>query len=47
MGKKLSVKHKKRRHDQLTAFLAGDAPAPHKIAIERSKKAKKKRAYPA
>jgi hypothetical protein len=46
MGKRLSVKHKKRRHDQHTTFLAGNAPAAHKVAIERSKKAKKKKAYP-
>jgi hypothetical protein len=46
MGKRLSVKHKKRRHDQHTAFLAGLTPAAHKVAVERSKKAKKKKAYP-
>ncbi len=45
MAKRLSVKHRKRRHDKLTTFLAGNAPAPHKVAIERSKKAKKKNSY--
>jgi hypothetical protein len=46
MAKRLSGKHKKRRHDQATAYLAGLAPAAHKVAVERSKKAKKKKAYP-
>jgi len=46
MAKRLSVKHRKRRHDKLTAYLAGTAPAPHKVAVERSKRAKKKKAYP-
>lgn len=46
MAKRLSVKHRKRRHDKLTVFLAGTAPAAHKVAVERSKKAKKKKAYP-
>ena len=45
MAKSLSAKHRKRRHDKLTAYLAGNAPAPHKVAIERSKKALKKKAY--
>ncbi len=45
MAKRLGLKHKKRRHDQLTAFLAGNIPAPHKVAVERSKRAKKKKAY--
>lgn len=46
MAKRLSVKHRKTRRDQLTAYLAGNAPAPHKVAVERSKKAKKKKAFP-
>ena len=46
MAKRLSVKHSKRRTDQFTAYHAGTAPAPHKVAIERSKKAKKKKANP-
>jgi hypothetical protein len=46
MAKRLSVKHKKRRQDQFTAYHAGTAPAAHKVAVERSKKAKKKKAYP-
>ncbi len=45
MGKRLSVKHNKRRTDKHTAYLAGTAPAGHKVALERSKKAKKKKAY--
>jgi hypothetical protein len=45
MAKRLSVKHKNRRHDKLTAYEAGTAPAPHKVAVERSKKALKKKAY--
>jgi hypothetical protein len=45
MGKRLSVKHRKRQHDQKTAYLAGEAPAGHKVAVERSKKALKKKAY--
>jgi hypothetical protein len=44
MAKRLSVKHRKSRRDQLTAYEAGNGPAPHKIAFERSKKAKKKKA---
>jgi hypothetical protein len=44
MAKRLSNKHRKRRHDQLTAFLAGTTPAPHKVAVERS--TLKKKAYP-
>lgn len=46
MGKRLSVKHRKRRHDKHSAYLAGTAPEGHKVAVERSKKAKKKKAYP-
>lgn len=45
MAKRLSVKHRKRRLDQATAYLSGNAPARHKVAIERSKKALKKKAY--
>ncbi len=45
MAKRLSVRHRKRRKDQLTAYEAGQAPAPHKVAYERSKRAKKKKAY--
>jgi hypothetical protein len=46
MAKRLSVKHRKRRHDKLTAYRNGTAPAAHKVAVERSRRAKKKKAYP-
>ncbi len=46
MSKRLSNKHRKRRQDQLTAYLAGEMPRRHKVAVERSKRAKKKKAYP-
>ena len=42
MAKRLSTKHKKRRKDKATAYAKGEAPAAHKVAVERSKKAKKK-----
>lgn len=45
MAKRLSVKHRKLRHDMLTAYQNGTAPAPHKVAFERSRRAKKKKAY--
>lgn len=45
MAKRLSTKHKKRRHDQATAYKAGAAPRKHKVAEERSTRAKKKKAY--
>lgn len=45
MGKSLSLKNRKRTRDQATAYKKGDAPAGHKVALERSKKAKKKNAY--
>jgi|GEM_PF-4367880 len=45
MAKRLSAKHKKQRKDKATAFAAGNSPKPHKIAVERSKKAKAKNAY--
>lgn len=44
MPKRLATKHKKRRKDQATAYTKGVAPAAHKVAVERSKKAKKKNA---
>jgi hypothetical protein len=46
MAKRLSVKHRIRRKDKHTAYEAGQAPAAHKVAVERSKKALKKKAYP-
>lgn len=45
MAKRLSVKHSKRRHDKATAYAKGLAPRDHKVAVERSEKAKKKNAY--
>lgn len=45
MGKSLSSKHRKRTRDQATAYKKGEAPAKHKVAVERSTKAKKKLAY--
>jgi len=45
MAKRLSVKHRKRRHDQLTAYQKGEAPAAHKVAVSRSRKARRKNAY--
>jgi hypothetical protein len=45
MAKRLSTKHRKRRKDKATAYAKGLAPARHKIAEERSKKAKKKNAF--
>jgi hypothetical protein len=48
MAKRLATKNKKRRKDQATAYAKGLAPATHKVAVERSEKAKKKnmnRAY--
>jgi hypothetical protein len=45
MAKRLSVKHRIRRKDQQTAYEAGTSPASHKVAVERSKKALKKKAF--
>jgi|GEM_PF-835759 len=45
MGQRLSVKRKKRVRDRLTAYKKGEAPAGHKIALKRSRKAKLKKAY--
>jgi hypothetical protein len=45
MARRLSVKHRKRRADQATAYRTGNAPAKHKVAVERSRKAKLKNAY--
>ncbi|MCM2323452.1 MAG: hypothetical protein NDJ90_09345 [Oligoflexia bacterium] len=45
MPKRLSVKHRKTRRDKATAYKADQAPKAHKVAVERSKKAKKKNAY--
>lgn len=45
MAKRLATKHKKRRKDQATAYAKGEMPARHKVAVLRSKKAKKKNAH--
>lgn len=45
MAKRLSAKHKKQSKDKATAYAAGKAPKGHKVAVERSKKAKTKNAY--
>ncbi len=47
MAKRLSVKSKKRRADKATAYKNGTNPKGHKVAVERSKKALKKKAFTA
>lgn len=44
MAKRLGVKYKKRRRDQASAYAAGTTPSPHKVAVERSRKARMKNA---
>jgi hypothetical protein len=44
MGKRLSVKHKKQRHDRATAYKAGETPSKHKVDAARSRRAKLKKA---
>jgi hypothetical protein len=44
MAKRLSTKNKKRFKDMAVAYAKGLAPAAHKVAVERSVKAKKKNA---
>lgn len=46
MATRLSVKTRKRRRDQATAYKKGESPKKHKVAVERSKKALKRKAYP-
>jgi hypothetical protein len=46
MAKRLSVKHRKQRRYKATAYKAGKTPKKHKIAVERSKKANAKKAFP-
>jgi hypothetical protein len=46
MAKRLSVKHRKQRLDILADRLKGNPIARHKVAVERSKKAKGKKAFP-
>ncbi|MDR3607322.1 MAG: hypothetical protein P4M08_08075 [Oligoflexia bacterium] len=45
MAKRLSIKHRKMSRDKATAYAAGKAPKKHKVAKERSEKAKLKNAY--
>jgi len=42
MATRLSVKQRKRRRDQATAYKKGENPKPHKVAVERSLKMKAK-----
>ena len=44
MAKRLATKNKKRFKDIAVAYAKGEAPVRHKVAVERSKKAKKKNA---
>ena len=43
MARRLRVMKAKRRKDQATAVKNGTAPAAHKVAVERSEKAKLKK----
>lgn len=45
MPKRLGAKHKKMTKDKAKAYATGKAPKAHKVAVERSKKAKKKNAH--
>jgi hypothetical protein len=45
MGNRLSVKHRKTARNKARAYKEGTAPAKHKVAVERSRKAKRKNAY--
>ena len=45
MARRLGIKHRKRTRDQAAAYKNGTAPAKHKVAVERSRKAKLKNAY--
>jgi hypothetical protein len=44
MAKRLSVKHRKTARDKARAYAEGTAPAKHKVAKERSERAKLKKA---
>ena len=46
MAKRLSTKHRKIARRKAAEYLAGNAPRPHKIAVERSSRAKKRKANP-
>lgn len=45
MSKSISAMNRKRRRDKATAYKAGKTPKAHKVAVERSTKAKRKLAY--
>jgi hypothetical protein len=45
MATRLSVKRRKQSRDKATAYKTGTAPAKHKVAVTRSRKAKLKKAY--
>jgi hypothetical protein len=45
MAKRLSVKHRKQTRDKARAYKEGTAPRGHKVAVERSTKAKRKLMY--
>lgn len=45
MARRLGTKHKKQARDKARAYKEGKMPKRHKVAVERSKKAKKKNAY--
>jgi hypothetical protein len=45
MGKRLRAKNAKTSRDKATAYAQTKAPWGHKVAIKRSKKAKKKNAH--
>ncbi|MEK6578523.1 MAG: hypothetical protein AABZ55_04790 [Bdellovibrionota bacterium] len=45
MARRLSTKNKKRKRDMATAYKTGAVGRKHKVAVERSKKAKRKNAY--
>jgi hypothetical protein len=45
MARRLSVKHRKQKRDKARAYKEGQAPAAHKVAVERSTKMKKKMAF--
>lgn len=45
MGKRLSTKHRKQARDKARAYSETKLPQEHKVARERSTRAKAKKAY--
>jgi hypothetical protein len=45
MATRLSIRKRKNRRDKARAYKTGTTPAKHKVAVERSTKAKRKKAY--